>query len=169
MPRVPTGPVAQLVLAAVIALAAVVLLVQAGQQRETSPAVNRALLDDAATTRVTDSVGDALTRIFSYSPTDTAATERAAAEVLSGRAAEQYRRLFGQVKQQAPAQRLTLTTRVVRTGVTDLSADTAQLLVFLDQVSTRNGRPNGTVAAAQLSVTAKLMDGRWKITDLRSS
>lgn len=129
---------------------------------------NQALADTDATTKVIGDVTSTLTKIFAYTPGTTATAEQAAADSLTGKAATDYRRLFAQVKLQAPAQRLALTTRVVRAGVTTLSGDTAHLLVFLDQTSTRNGKPSGSIAAAQLSVTAQLKDGLWRITDLKS-
>ncbi|MFD0684254.1 hypothetical protein [Actinomadura fibrosa] len=129
---------------------------------------DRAVLDGVATTDVIGDVSTALGRVFTYTPADVGATERAASEVLAGPAARQYRQLFDQVKRQAPAQRVTLTTRVVRAGVVSLTGDTARLLVFLDQTATRAGAPNGTPAAAQLAVTARRRDGHWTITDLRS-
>ncbi|MFG2003283.1 hypothetical protein ACGFNU_29390 [Spirillospora sp. NPDC048911] len=159
-------PWIRLVAAVVMVLAAAVLLCLRGPGGEESP--NRALTDADATTKAIGDVSNALTRIFTYSSEDTATAERAATESLSGRAAGEYRRLFVQVKRQAPVDRLALKTRVVRAGLVSLTTDKAQLLVFLDQVTTRNGRPSGTTAAAQLSVTAELRDGLWRITELRS-
>ncbi|WP_433334153.1 hypothetical protein [Spirillospora sp. CA-294931] len=155
--------------ALVIALAAGGVLALAERQRETAPSANRALVDTAATTKVVGDVSNALIKIFSYTPGDLAASEKAAAEVLSGKAAQQYRTLFAEVRRQAPAQKLTLTTRVVRAGVHRLDGGTAHLLVFLDQVSTRNGKPAGGTSAAQLAVTAHLTGGQWRIVDIRSS
>ncbi|MQY04055.1 hypothetical protein [Actinomadura macrotermitis] len=167
--RRPSWPVLPLVLALVLALAGAGLLVAAGGPGggEKAPA-NRALVDTEATTKVAGDVGTALSRIFSYTPDDIAGTERAANEVLTGAAAKQYRQLFDGVRQQAPAQRVTLTSRVVRTGVTSLTGGTARLLVFLDQTSTRKGK-KATTAAAQLTVTAARRGGRWLITDIKSS
>lgn len=129
---------------------------------------DKAVLDDVATTEVIGDVSTALGRVFTYRPDDVAATEQAAARELSGSALTQYRRIFGQVKRQAPAQRVTLTTRVVRAGVVSLTGDTARLLVFLDQTATRAGKPAGTPAAAQLTVTAHRDRGHWSITDMKS-
>lgn len=159
---------APLTLAGVLVLVAGVLPV-AGPFRAEPPPRNVALLDAEATSKVAGAVGDALTRVFSYRGDDTPATERAAGELLTGRAAQQYRRLFARVRAEAPRQRLSVTARVVRVGVTSLTGDTARVLVFLDQVSTRGGRPSGAVAAAQLSVTARLLDGRWRISEIRLS
>ncbi|GAA3926989.1 nuclear transport factor 2 family protein [Actinomadura viridis] len=158
-----------LAVALVLALAAVGVLAFTEQRRDTSPAANRALVDAQATTKAVGDVSNALVKIFSYEHGDVAATERAAAGLLEGKAAEQYRSLFAQVKSQAPAQRLSLTTRVVRAGVSRMSGGTAHLLVFLDQVSTRAGRPAGGTAAAQLAVTAHLRGGQWRIAEIRSS
>ncbi|MBD2899690.1 hypothetical protein amrb99_86760 [Actinomadura sp. RB99] len=130
---------------------------------------DRAVLDGVATTDVTGDVSTALSRIFSYTPADVDAARRAAADVLTGPAAAQYTKIFGQVARQAPAQRVTLTTRVTRAGVISLVGDTARLLVFLDQTATRAGRPDGTPAAAQLTVTAHRDDGHWRITELKSA
>ncbi len=152
---------------------AVLLLVGSGflylgvQLRDSGSTDNRSLLDSRATTEVVGEVGNSLGRVFSYSPTDTAATERAAAELLDGTAATQYQALFGQVRQQVAAQKLTLTSRVVRAGVVELTGDHAQLLVFLDQTAQREGKPAST-AAAQLSVTVRLRGGTWRITELKA-
>ncbi|MGI5358446.1 hypothetical protein ACQI4E_24460 [Streptomyces sp. CA-252508] len=143
------------------------LLVRARQLTGAPALHNRALTDTEATSRVVDEVGGALARVFSYGPGDTATTRQAARRLLAGRAARQYEALFGQVEQRAAQQRLTLTTHVVRAGVTRLDDRGAQLLVFLDQVAQRAGKPATTVAA-QLSVTAELHEGHWRIVDIRS-
>jgi Mce-associated membrane protein len=129
---------------------------------------DRALVDTEATSVVIGDVSNGLTTIFSYAPGTTANTEQAAAEVLDGPAASQYRTLFAQVKEHAAAERLTVTTHVVRAGVVRLTRDTAQLLVFLDQVIVRRDRPKGMSAAAQLAVTARLRGGHWRIVDMHA-
>ncbi|CAM5474129.1 hypothetical protein SBADM41S_08483 [Streptomyces badius] len=119
------------------------------------------------TTRVTGDVSSALSKVFSYGPGATAATRAAAKEVLAGKALQQYAALFGQVERQSADQKLTLTTEVVRAGVTRLTDDSAHLLVFLDQVHERRGR-TPTTASAQLTVVAELRDGRWWIVEIGS-
>ncbi|MFI8905564.1 hypothetical protein ACIGV8_08495 [Streptomyces albidoflavus] len=167
-----TGPVrprwrrwAPAALAAVLVLAGGGFFYGAHQLRTTPSAENRALTDTEATTQVGGEVSGGLARIFSYTPGGTAATERSARTVLAGKAARQYEDLFDQVRESLAEQRLTLTTQAVRTGVVELTGDRARLLVFLDQTSHRaKGEP--ATAAAQLTVTARLTDGRWRITDL---
>ncbi|WP_415949632.1 hypothetical protein [Streptomyces sp. KLOTTS4A1] len=163
-------------LTALVAISVVLLLVASGglftlaarARGETDrAAANWALTDGKATRHVLDDVGSALVEIFSYDPDDLDTTRRRAAEVLRGDAAKDYELIFATLEERARQQKLALTTYVVRAGVSELSADRARLLVFLDQRSVREGS-EPTVVAAQLSVTARLDDGRWTITRLKA-
>ncbi|MER5359267.1 hypothetical protein [Streptomyces sp. NPDC002785] len=159
----------------IVAAVLVVALLAAGggffakgrQLRDTPATSNRALTDSEATTRVAGDVSNALGKVFSYSPQATGVTKEAAKQLLAGKALQQYAALFGQVEKQAADQKLTLTTHVVRAGVTRLADNSAHLLVFLDQVYEREGKP-ATTAAAQLSVTAQLRDGHWTVVEITS-
>lgn len=150
---------------AVLVLGGCGFLHAAHQLRSDESARNRALTDAEATSRVAGDVGNALARIFSYTPDGTAAAERSARTALDGKAARQYTALFDRVREDLTAQRVTLSTRAVRTGVVELDGDRARLLVFLDQTS-RRGEDAATTAAAQLTVTARLEDDRWRIVDI---
>ncbi|QEV10200.1 hypothetical protein CP972_11420 [Streptomyces prasinus] len=171
-PRRPL-PAGRLRRAALVGTAALLLaagcgFLQAAHQLRSAPPVrNQALTDTEATTRVAGEVGHALARAFSYTPDGTAAAERSARTGLDGRAARQYRALFDQVRDDLTEQRVTLSTRVARTGVIELDGGTARLLVFLDQTSHR-GKGTATTAAAQLTVTARLVDDQWRITDIKA-
>lgn len=157
------------------AVAAIVLLLLGGggfgyaAHRLKDPAAtrNHALTDTEATNRLTGDVSNALGTIFAYTPDDTGSTETAARDLLDGAAADQYQALFTQIRQRVAEQNLTLTTRVVRAGVVQLSGSHARLLVFLDQTAQREGAA-ATSAAAQLSVTARLDGDHWRITDLKA-
>ncbi len=144
------------------------LYAEGRQLRDTPATANLALTEAEATTRVTGDVSSALSKVFSYGPGATAGTRAAAEKVLAGKALQQYATLFGQVERQSADQKLTLTTEVVRAGVTRLTDDSAHLLVFLDQVYERRGR-TPTTASAQLTVTAELRDGRWWIVEIGST
>lgn len=133
-----------------------------------SAATNHALIDRNATSQVIGDVSDGLDRIFSYSYADTEATQQAAATVLTGQAAGQYTTLFSQVRRSASAQQLKLTTRVVSIGVTRLDDAHAQLLVFLDQSATRGDTGQTSTSAAQLSISARLIAGRWIIDNIHA-
>lgn len=158
---------ALLAAALVPAVAAAGLLLRAHQLADTPATDNRALVDTAATTRVAGDVSSAVTRIFSYAPDSTAATREAARQLLAGKAARQYGELFGQVEKRAADQQLTLTTHVVRVAVSRLTGTDARVLLFLDQVAERRGKPP-TTAAAQLTVEARLRADRWQIVDITS-
>lgn len=168
--RLPAGRLRR---AALAGSAALLLVAGCGffhgahQLRSAPPVRNQALTDTEATTRVAGEVGHALARAFSYTPDGTAAAERSARTVLSGRAARQYQALFDQVRDDLTEQRVTLSTRVARTGVIELDDEEARLLVFLDQTSHR-GKDTATIAAAQLTVTARLVDDQWRITDIKA-
>ncbi|MGW0792157.1 hypothetical protein ACWD04_29015 [Streptomyces sp. NPDC002911] len=158
---------AVVLLAVVLLGAGGALFVQGQQLRDTPATSDRALTDSAATNRVVGDVSSALGKVFSYSPQATAVTKESARQLLAGRALQQYAALFGQVEKQAADQKLTLTSQVVRAGVTRLTGSSAHLLVFLDQVYEREGKA-ATTAAAQLSVTAELRGGHWRIVDITS-
>ncbi|TDT41205.1 Mce-associated membrane protein [Streptomyces sp. BK208] len=181
-PRRSTGRLRQAVLAgtaAALVLGGCGFLYAAHQLRSAAPARNQALTDTGATSRVAGDVGNALARVFSYTPDGTAAAERSASTVLDGRAARQYATLFARVRDDLTEQRVTLSTRAVRTGVIELDGDRARLLVFLDQTShrgesggkgerTSDGEAEPTTAAAQLTVTARLEADRWRIVDIKA-
>lgn len=156
-----------LVVVSVLLAAAGVLFTLAARSAADEPAAaNHALTDVGATADVTSAVTLALNRIFSYSYDKTEVTEQAARDVLRGDALTTYDRLFAQVKEKAPAQKLVLTTRVTSSAVQDLREGHARLLVFLDQAATRADNNSSSSAAAQLSVTAEREGNAWKITGL---
>ncbi|MGQ4349387.1 hypothetical protein ACN6LG_008019 [Streptomyces sp. SAS_275] len=158
--------IALVALAAVLLAAGVAFLYEAHQTRSTPSAENHALTDTEATNRVAGDVDNALARIFSYTPNGTDPTEKSARSVLTGRAARQYGELFDRVRSDLAEQKVSLTTVAVRTGVVELHDGTAKLLVFLDQTSRRDAKE--TYAAAQLSVTARFENDRWRIADIQT-
>ena len=158
------GPLAPFGASLVLVAAGVVLLVLAGQAQGASASGNQALANAARTRQVTDAVSAGVAGIYSYSYTDLAATTRTAHQVLAGQAAVQYAEL-SRTLSAAVTQRITVVTRVTAVGVRSLTGDTAALLIFLQQTSTRDGKPAGSVPA-QLQVTAHLVGGRWLITGI---
>ncbi|MCV2462376.1 hypothetical protein OEB94_24195 [Streptomyces sp. ICN988] len=179
-PRPPNGRLRKAALAgtaAALVLGGGGFFYAAHQLRSEAPARNQALTDTEATTRVAGDVGSALARVFSYTPDGTAAAERSASTVLDGRAARQYETLFARVRDDLTDQRVTLSTRAVRTGVIELDGGRARLLVFLDQTSHKGkgkgkdkdkGDAEATTAAAQLTVTARLDGDQWRIVDIKA-
>ncbi|KDN21321.1 hypothetical protein [Amycolatopsis rifamycinica] len=149
-----------------LAAAGVVFTIAARSAADDPATANRALTDVGATADVTSAVTLALNRIFSYSYDKTDVTGQAARDVLRGDARATYDRLFAQVKEKAPAQKLVLTTRVTSSAVQEIRDGHARLLVFLDQFATRADNNSSSSAAAQLSVTAERKGNTWKITGL---
>ncbi|UOX84932.1 hypothetical protein MUY14_24290 [Amycolatopsis sp. FBCC-B4732] len=130
-----------------------------------SPGSNQALVDSAATASVSAEVSDAVKSVFSYDYANLARTERAAAEVLTGDAVGQYQAQFTSARTRAAAEKLVRTTTVRAVGVRSLVGDDASLLLFLDQQTVGSGGALSS-SVAQLAVTARRVDGHWKISSL---
>lgn len=134
--------------------------------RSQTSARNGALADSAATSEVIGQVSTALNKVLSYQYANPAATQQAADQLLTADASTQYKTLFTALQQKAPGEKLTLVAKVVTAGVTSLHGNTAQLLVFLDQSSTRASDKQSSTSAAQLDITAVKQGGVWKISEL---
>ena len=127
---------------------------------------NTALTDPAATREVTQQVTGAVNKIFSYNYADTAKTSQAAATLLTGKARQQYDTLFKLVRQDAPQEKLILTTTVTNSGVEFLDGSQARLLIFADQRDTAGAAHKTTDAGAMFAVNAVNQGGRWKISSI---
>jgi Mce-associated membrane protein len=126
---------------------------------------NTALVDVAGTNAVTDQVGRTLRTVFSYDPGQMDRTSVAAQEVLTGAAMQQYNTDFAAAKQHAAETKQVLTTAVRSIGVTELSGNSARLLVFIDRQTVQGDKHES--AAAQLLITAEKAGEVWKISDIR--
>ncbi|GAB3143027.1 hypothetical protein GCM10027258_29220 [Amycolatopsis stemonae] len=131
-----------------------------------SPGENAALVDSAGTSAVASEVSDAVKSVFSYDYANLARTERAASELLVGDAVRQYRDQFASARTRATAEKLVRTTTVRAVGVQSLRGDDASLLLFLDQQTVAQGGGAPSSSVAQLAVTAKRVDGHWKLATL---
>ena len=129
---------------------------------------NSALSDVAGTADAAKQISAALGTVFSYRFDDPAKSEQAAKDVLTGPALAQYEQLFGQVRKLAAEQQLVVTSTAVASGVKLLDGDRAALLVFLDQTGTRGDGQRST-GAAQLSVTAERVAGKWRVTGMSAA
>ena len=134
--------------------------------RSTAAGQNVALTDRAATSAVNRQIDSAVNTIFSYNYTDTAKTRRAAQRLLTGPAISEYDKLFALVEQDAPKEKLVVTTTVTSSGVEFLAGGTARVLIFANQQDTLTGTQQKTYAGAMFAVTAIREDGRWKIESI---
>ncbi|MFF7153129.1 hypothetical protein [Streptomyces sp. NPDC008139] len=142
---------------------------KASDLRDSVASGNTALTDTARTSEVKGTVAQAVNAVFSYNYADTARTDDAAKRVLIGKAVQQYATMLAQVRAQAPAQKLVLTTTVTDTGVELLDGDRARVLVFADQSNTSTAKSANaatTYAAAMFAVDAVHQDGTWKIASI---
>ena len=154
-------PIALLVLAA--------LLVGLGwwfQSRAGDIRYNQALVDSGGTTEVTGQTREAVEKAFSYNYADVSATEKAAGELLVGKAKCQYDAIFDPVRKLAPEQKLVVTVKAVSSGVTSLDGDRATVLLFVDQVVLRTTDNQTSGGKAMLRVGAQRVDGRWKVDNM---
>jgi Mce-associated membrane protein len=154
-------PVALLVVAALLGGLGTFFLV-----KSRSVAYDAALVDSATTSAVNGQVREAVEKSFSYNFADVESTEKAARELLTGKALCQYNAVFGPVKEVAPQQKLVVTVRVVSSAVSSLKDGRATVLVFADQVTTRTTDNQTGGGTAMLRVSAIDDGGRWKIDNM---
>ncbi|MFI9104103.1 hypothetical protein ACIGXA_26650 [Streptomyces fildesensis] len=140
---------------------------EAATLHDTAATRNTALTDTARTSEVKGMVTQAVNSVFSYNYADTARTDQAAKKLLTGKAVQQYADMLAQVRQQAPVQKLVLTTTVTDSGVELIDGDRARVLIFADQRNTRTApKEETTYAAAMFAVDAVHQDGVWKISNI---
>lgn len=136
------------------------------QSRADDVHYNQALVDSAGTTEVAGQTREAIEKAFSYNFADVSATEKAANELLVGKAQCQYNAIFDPVRKLAPEQKLVVTVKAVSSGVTTLDGDHATVLLFLDQVTTRTTDNQSGGGIAMMRVSARKVDGRWKVDNM---
>ena len=134
--------------------------------RTAAASANAAVVNESETRSVERAVTAAVNTIFSYSYADTARTKAAAQQVLTGPAIRQYNQLFTLVQEQAPTEKLVVTTRVTDIGVELLTGGRARLLVFADQEDSKAGTSQATYGGAMFAVTAVSERGRWRIENI---
>ena len=140
--------------------------VEAHDLRATAATANDAFVDASTTRAVTRDVTSAVNTIFSYSYADTARTKAAAQRLLTGPAIRQYNQLFALVQQQAPREKLVVTTRVTNVGVELLTGGRSRLLIFANQEDSNAGTSQATYGGAMFAVTAVNLHGKWRIESI---
>jgi Mce-associated membrane protein len=141
-------------------------MIAAQNLRTAAAAANTALVDKPATASLERAVSGSVNAIFSYQYSDVARTRSAAQRVLTGAAIRQYDQLFALVEQQAPKEKLDVTTRVTDVGVELLTGNRARVLIFANQQDTRSGTAQTSYAGAMFTVTAINRQGNWQITNI---
>ncbi|MGI5127344.1 hypothetical protein ACQEVB_11090 [Pseudonocardia sp. CA-107938] len=157
--------------AVVLALLASVFGAMWFNREHNGPAANHALIDVGATSLVAQQVGEAVKTIYSYDFARLDENEKNARAVITPEFEQQFTQLFGEVRARAPQQKAVVTATVALTGVRELSDDTAVLVIFMNQIATRtaeNGPAQQLASAGRLTVTAKKVDGTWKVADVQA-
>ncbi|MFC3449892.1 hypothetical protein [Amycolatopsis speibonae] len=150
-------------------LAATAVLFHLKASEVSSSTDNTALLDVAKTAQVKDQVAKATEALFSYDFKNIAKTETAAGDLLvNDDVRAKYNLLMGEVKRLAPQQKMVVTCKVTRSAVIRLEGDRADVMVFVDQSSTRADTNKTTAGSAQLHLNAELQGDKWKITAMNT-
>ncbi|MEV7550818.1 hypothetical protein AB0N89_14430 [Amycolatopsis sp. NPDC089917] len=150
-------------------LAATAVLFKIQADDVSSSTNNTALLDVAKTAQVKDQVAKATEALFSYDYKNISKTENAAGDLLvNDEVRAKYNLLMGEVKRLAPQQKMVVTCKVTRSAVIRLEGDRADVMVFVDQSSTRADTNKTTAGSAQLHLNAELQGDKWKITAMNT-
>ncbi|MEU5035885.1 hypothetical protein AB0G48_17255 [Streptomyces rubiginosohelvolus] len=159
-----TLPAVLCALTVLLGAVAVWAFASASSLRDEPARQNTALTDIGRTSEVKGRISEAVGAVFSYDYASPARSDRAASTYLTGRAVQQHEDMLAGVREQAPEQKLVLTTTVTESGVEFLDGDRARLLVFADQSNTRTGKDEETTyAAAMFAVDAVRRGDTWLI------
>ncbi|MEU9098504.1 hypothetical protein [Streptomyces sp. NPDC048361] len=163
------APVVLCVLIVLLGAFAGLAATRADTLRSDPAARNAALTDPARTSDVKGQTAKAVAALFSYNYADTAAADKAASTLLTGKAVGQHRDMLAAVRAQGADQKLVLTTTVTESGVEMIDGSRARVLVYADQSSTRTAgkKPETTYAAAMFAVDVVRGSGAvWKVSGI---
>ncbi|MCV7224123.1 hypothetical protein [Mycolicibacterium elephantis] len=120
--------------------------------------------DEAAKNVVLEAAKNATVAMLSYSP-DTLDQDFAAAKSnLTGDFLSYYTQFTEQIVTPAAKEKNVKTSAaVVRAAVSEMQPDSAEVLVFVNQVTTSKENPDGAFAASSVKVGMEKIDGRWLI------
>ncbi|TDL00265.1 hypothetical protein EI067_04635 [Mycobacterium paragordonae] len=146
--------------AATIAAASVGAWQLVANSRPTVPVADKASARQAAMVAATTGA----VRVLSYTPDTVEDDVNAAKALLTGDFLKSYDQLTSQtVIPGARAQRITSNATVAQAGVESLDDDSATILVFVDQKTTGNDRPEPTLTASSVRVGLTKVRGTWLI------
>ncbi|MBN9795074.1 hypothetical protein DMP17_41780 [Pseudonocardia sp. TMWB2A] len=133
----------------------------------TGSASNTALTDVGTTAQVSEQVGEAITKVYSFDYARLQQAEDDARGVITPGFQPEFDKIFGSVKDLAPQQKAVVTATIPKLAVASIDGDRATVYAFVNQVIRRQadgGAPQEGAAAARLRVDAQFVDGRWKIS-----
>ncbi|WP_020662961.1 hypothetical protein [Amycolatopsis benzoatilytica] len=118
-------------------------------------------MDAQATSDAAAGVKQAVEGAFSYDSTKPDDVAKAEQQYLTGSARAQFDKTFAEVRDSA----VTTKTQVIETGVAELTANGARVLITAEQHSKRSDGASNQAAALML-VTAAKSNGHWQLSDL---
>ncbi|GAA4990042.1 hypothetical protein WHI96_15625 [Pseudonocardia tropica] len=133
----------------------------------TGSSSNTALTDVGTTAQVSEQVGEAITKVYSFDYARLQQAEDDARGVITPGFQPEFDKIFGSVKDLAPQQKAVVTATIPKLAVASIDGDRATVYAFVNQVIRRQadgGAPQEGAAAARLRVDAQFVDGRWKIS-----
>lgn len=106
--------------------------------------------------------------VLSYSPENLDQSLATAKSHLTGGFLEQYSTFTDEVVRPAVTQRGVKTeANVARAAVSQMNAGRAQVLIFVNQVTTSKERPSPSLATSSVMVTMVEVGGRWLISEFK--
>lgn len=145
-----------------IVLAALALLVggtaSAARQQD-----NLAFADNALTQLVIDQTGVLLTAVLSYDYRELDQNMQLAKDKSTEQYARRHTELINNTRSNATKQKQIVETKVVGIGMRELHTESAKLLVFLDQTTTRGDISKVSITGFTAMIDMKLVDKLWKL------
>jgi Mce-associated membrane protein len=106
--------------------------------------------------------------VLSYSPDNLDQSLAAAKSHLTGGFLDEYSGFTDDVVRPAVSQRGVKTeANVARAAISEMDPGRAQVLVFVNQVTTSRERPSPALATSSVMVTMVRSDGRWLISEFK--
>jgi Mce-associated membrane protein len=124
---------------------------------------NLAFADNALTQLVIDQTGVLLTAVLSYDYRELDQNLQLAKDKSTEQYVRQHTELINKTRSNATKQKQIVETKVVGIGMRELHTESAKLLVFLDQITTRGDISKVSTTGFTALVDMKLIDKLWKL------
>ncbi|CAM2771024.1 hypothetical protein BST27_02675 [Mycobacterium intermedium] len=121
---------------------------------------------DAAAQRAIQVASDGAVAVLTYSPDNLDRDIARAKSYLTGDFLAYYTKFSEQIAALALQNQVTQTAKVLRAAVSEIHADTAVVLVFLNQTVSSRGKPEPQTTANIAQVTVVKVDGSWLISKM---
>lgn len=129
---------------------------------------NKAQSDPISSSQAKEEIAAAVQTLFSYDYSKLDGRDDEVNKLLaSEKLRKQFKTLNCAVNEEAPKQKIQTATRVSYSAITELTGDTAKAIVFVENVWERKSTKQQDAGAGSLGVSAKLVDGKWKLTDIK--